>query len=111
MVVQVPSHDRRVEVVQSLGVGPHGVPVDEHLADHAAVLALRQAIVAAAPRVRLGDLCHAQPLQRRGQLEGCVLGTVLRMEALHGKREEASRRSGMGSRKFSQMRSTQPVNW
>ncbi len=111
MVVQVPSHDRRVEVVHSLGVGPRRVPVDEHLADPAAVLALRQAVVAPAPPVRLGDLCHAQFLQRRGQLVVYVLGAVVRMEALHGKEEEASRRSGIGSRNFSQMRSTHPVNW
>ena len=44
------------------------VSVAEHLADHAAVLALRQAVVVAAPWARLGNLLHAQFLQRRGQL-------------------------------------------
>ena len=44
------------------------VSVAEHLADHTAVLALRQAIVVAAPWARLGDLRHAQLLQRRSQL-------------------------------------------
>ena len=36
-------------------MGADNVPATEHLAEHAAVLALRQAVVVATPRARLGD--------------------------------------------------------
>jgi len=66
-------------------VGPDNVPAAEHLAEHAAVLALRHAVVVATSQARLGELGHAQLLQQRGHLVVDLPRAVVGVEALHCK--------------------------
>ena len=91
IVIQVRCQNHAMEAVQQLGVGPREVPVAENPAEHAAVLALRQAAVVSAPRARLGELRHAQLPQQRGHLVVDVLGAIVGVEALHGKGERLQR--------------------